>query len=119
MIYCIFTKNSSPHSIVGAIVCYNINMKNNMPNTLIPCDGRAITENDYPELFEVLRGNLPSTIEKPTLVRKILKKIGFKIKYKRVRNPELDNTTMKIPDLRHKFIYGGDDIDGYPKAIYE
>ena len=99
----------------------SVNSNNMIPNNYLPCDGREISENNYPELFKLLKEHqIFKSIENLTWFGRFLRYLGISFKYKRVRNLALNKKFINLPDLRGQFIYGEDELEKqYPLAITE
>lgn len=114
LVYVITTTSNNSHIPVGSICQLSLN-NSSVPGILLLCDGREITKDMYPSLFEALNTE-PEYLEVDTVPRKIIRKLGIDIPNKKIKNPNYSRE-INIPDLRDKFIMAPE--DQYPTIIEE
>ena len=112
-------KTHSNHGLpAGTIVCFNLFMNDITKNKeYLLCDGSKILEEDYPDLYAILKEQYnPPFFYKDTKIRNFLRRLGFRVPRKRIKNKNYTEGEMNLPDLQDQFI-GDPDLSNIENKI--
>lgn len=105
---------------IGSIMCHSNGEEIVKCGSYLLCDGSMISQEDYPDLYDLLKQQQnPEYIQKDTVFRKLLRSFGFNVHPKFIKNKNFTEGFIRLPDLKGQFVVDTDSIHLERKIIKE